>query len=119
MVYCVVRGCKHGNEWRGRWKAKGSGDDESTPDQDTRGRVGLSYHRFPLDQKLKAEWLQRCGRADKINVKCARVCSSHFLPSDFDSGFALFKEMMGSKSQRTLIKGAVPSVNLPRSNVNR
>lgn len=49
-------------------------------------RAGLqvSYHRFPKDKQLKQEWVQKCGRDEKMNPDTARVCSEHFTLEDFE-----------------------------------
>ncbi|XP_077486820.1 uncharacterized protein LOC144098175 [Amblyomma americanum] len=49
----------------------------------------VSYHRFPRDATLYKKWIIAIKRDEGIYfkvTKCRRVCSRHFLPSDFIPG---------------------------------
>jgi hypothetical protein len=44
----------------------------------------VSFHRFPRCGDIRAEWLKRTGQVDNEDVGKKRVCSLHFLETDFD-----------------------------------
>ena len=73
-----------------------------------RGRLdgSLLFHRFPHEQHRRREWVQRCCRLDKFNPDSCRICSAHFLPSDYDS----------DSGRRILKRDAIPSVSLLHPN---
>ncbi|KAL1490106.1 hypothetical protein ABEB36_012847 [Hypothenemus hampei] len=67
------------------------------------------YFSFPLRKKnILKMWIAKCGQ--NVNVNTARVCSKHFLDSDYQ-----LKEKMLDypKDQWKLNLDAIPSVNLP------
>ncbi|PAA49660.1 hypothetical protein BOX15_Mlig019713g2 [Macrostomum lignano] len=62
---CTVAGCKSGY------------DSHVTP-------ASVSFHKFPTDQGVLAQWLQQMSREPTYQPgKQTRVCSLHFLESDF------------------------------------
>ena len=61
MVYCSAVGCNNDSRYVGR-------------------KQGVSYHRFPTDDKLLKEWLAKLSRLDLVVTKDSRVCSLHFEP---------------------------------------
>src|SRR6218665_1024941 len=90
---CAVATCK--NTWR------------------TEAAKGLSFHRFPRDERLAKLWLSRCCRKDPVNVKTACICSEHFEAGQFMRDFR--SELMGDavKPRHILKEGAIPTVKLP------
>ena len=76
---------------------------------------GLSFFSFP--KVNQSEWLHRCARKDKINIKTARVCGKHFLDDDLDESYKIQRSVMPTnvKLKPKLKTGAVPSFNLPSS----
>lgn len=38
----------------------------------------ISFHRFPEDPEICAEWVRKCYRKDKFSPQHKRVCSKHF-----------------------------------------
>ena len=65
MVYCAAYGCKN--------------DSRKINIKD-----GVSYHRFPKDEKLLREWLAKIARADFTPTKESRLCSQHFEPHCYE-----------------------------------
>lgn len=57
------------------------------------------------------QWIAKCFRADKFNVKCSVICSKHFAPEDYELSFK--EKLLGKMTPRQLKAGVVPSVNLP------
>lgn len=45
--------------------------------------INVSMHKFPNDEVRKNQWLRRINRADFIPSNNSRVCSKHFVESDF------------------------------------
>ena len=85
---------------------------------------GISYFRFPKDQKLRKLWATACKRKDTFNEETSRICENHFLPTDFVRD--LRSELMNWPSRKTLKDGSLPSINLslpkhsrPASNTER
>ncbi|KAK7929054.1 hypothetical protein WMY93_005449 [Mugilogobius chulae] len=61
--------------------------------------TNVSFHIFPNDVSLRAQWLAKIRREHFTPVNCTRVCSRHFLPTDL---------VISPKGLRLLKKGAVP-----------
>lgn len=76
-----------------------------------RKTTGIIYHSFPKSLELQKEWVSRCKRADEVNVKNARVCSSHFLPEQYERD--LKSELLGIPQKKKLLANAIPSQHLP------
>lgn len=74
---------------------------------------GTMFFSFPKDKEMQAVWKQRCKRKDTFNIKFARVCSKHFIESDYERN--LKHELLGytPAKHRPLKKDAVPSIHLP------
>uniref|UniRef100_A0A1I8H379 THAP-type domain-containing protein n=1 Tax=Macrostomum lignano TaxID=282301 RepID=A0A1I8H379_9PLAT len=78
--------------------------------------VKTSFHAFPLnDPQLMTEWLRRIRREHYAPTKESRLCSAHFLESDFistsqDSNTRRKRKRNAQLSLRVLRKGAIPSV---------
>ncbi|KAG8333478.1 hypothetical protein J6590_000626 [Homalodisca vitripennis] len=90
---CVVAGCRN----------KRAETRNSTEDR-------VVYHRFPTDEGMYKQWIQRCRRSDKINYRYASVCSDHFTDEDYKRD--LKAELLKITPKRLLKPGAVPSLNL-------
>ena len=69
----------------------------------------LSFFHFPKDENVCESWVLMCGGGKCIDTSTARVCSEHFLATDFASG----KE--GSRLR--LKKAAAPSIKLGQRTV--
>ena len=65
MVYCSAVGCNNDSRYVGR-------------------KQGVSYHRFPTDDKLLKEWLAKLSRLDLVVTKDSRVFSHHFEPECYE-----------------------------------
>uniref|UniRef100_A0A3B1KL06 THAP domain-containing protein 1 n=1 Tax=Astyanax mexicanus TaxID=7994 RepID=A0A3B1KL06_ASTMX len=59
----------------------------------------ISFHRFPADPEVRAQWLIKIRRENFSPVACTRVCSRHFQTGDF---------AVTAGGKRTLNRGAVP-----------
>ncbi|XP_063914519.1 THAP domain-containing protein 1-like isoform X2 [Zophobas morio] len=60
----------------------------------------ISLHQFPKDPELKTKWLQAMRRLNYVPSNTARLCSQHFLETDFIIQFG----------KKLLKNGAVPTV---------
>uniref|UniRef100_A0A8C7X3F7 THAP domain-containing protein 1 n=1 Tax=Oryzias sinensis TaxID=183150 RepID=A0A8C7X3F7_9TELE len=60
----------------------------------------ISFHSFPVDVSVRAEWMVRVQREDFIPIKTSRVCSRHFQKGDF---------VNNPRKLRKLKKGAIPT----------
>uniref|UniRef100_A0A3Q1FRH9 THAP domain-containing protein 1 n=1 Tax=Acanthochromis polyacanthus TaxID=80966 RepID=A0A3Q1FRH9_9TELE len=63
----------------------------------------LSFHTFPVDAAVLAEWMQKIRREHFNPTKNTRVCSRHFKKTDFSATVG---------GLRKLKKGSVPSACL-------
>ena len=45
--------------------------------------VGISFHSFPKDTELRDKWIRANPRKDFVPSKHSRLCSLHFVDSDF------------------------------------
>ena len=76
----------------------------------------LSFHDFPADKSLRAQWLHSIRRVIRPSfTESTKVCGAHFLPTDYKapSERALKrreKEGKGGKPKKLLLDSAVPSV---------
>lgn len=76
----------------------------------------VSFHRFPLQPEVRAQWLVRIRRDNFTPTDNTRVCGRHFKQEDFIST---------TKGCRKLVQGAVPCLfewnnfclSAPRRNV--
>ena len=57
--------------------------------------------KFPTDPEMLKIWMELCGISE--NRKQARICSDHFLKSDFSTN---------SRDRNHLLSQSVPSLNL-------
>ncbi|XP_048001912.1 THAP domain-containing protein 5-like [Leguminivora glycinivorella] len=81
---CVVPGCKNRN---------------GSAEQNKLG-LSLSFHRFPQDVELRAQWIKNLKRPDWTPSSFSRVCSAHFEKSCYVSGHKV----------NTLHTNAVPTI---------
>lgn len=78
----------------------------------------IKFYRFPQDAHLSKIWLNACARADKINVKTARVCSLHFNSNSFNRDLRYELLNYAPRNQRDLKYDAIPTINLHSNNKN-
>jgi hypothetical protein len=72
MVWkCCVPGCRSGYVTR----ISGSVGSNST--------LSCSFHRFPIDPDIRKKWLHLIHRQQYIITVSSRICSQHFLDTDF------------------------------------
>ena len=74
----------------------------------------FKYYKFPKNKTIARQWLQKCHRADKVNVNNAVICEQHFSSAQIKRN--LKYELLGSpvpRSWRDLKTEAVPDQNLP------
>ena len=90
MVYCSAVGCNNDSRYVGR-------------------KQGVSYHRFPTDDKLLKEWLAKLSRLDLVVTKDSRVCSFHFEPECYERD--LKAELLGLKSTKKLFEARCSANN--------
>lgn len=97
MVHCAVYGCKNYS----------GGDRKSLKDQ-------ISFYSFPRNTKFCKQWVDKCFRKDKIDVKSEAICSLHFRDEDFQRN--LKNELVPSYCKtKKLVEGAIPTLCLPVS----
>jgi hypothetical protein len=73
----------------------------------------VSLHKFPDDPTLSKEWLKRIGRPQLVPNDYTKICSLHFLPSDFIHS----KSTQGShkgQPRHQLKKDAIPMPDIQR-----
>lgn len=95
---CCVYSCR--NSW------------SNTRDRD----VPVVFHKFPRNREKAMLWAAKCRRKHEINCKYARMCSEHFLPSDYADDME--HRLLGLPRRKILKKYAVPSQNLPDEDEN-
>ncbi|XP_067284439.1 gelsolin-related protein of 125 kDa-like [Pseudorasbora parva] len=61
----------------------------------------ISFHAFPIDSEVRAQWLAKICRDHFSPTKNTRVCSVHFQRNDF---------VLTTKGLRKIKKGTVPSL---------
>ena len=61
---------------------------------------GISFHKFPENEKLKRAWISRLRRENWVPSSTSYVCSRHFNESDFKV----------TEKRRRLLATAVPSL---------
>ena len=90
MVYCNAVGCNNDSRYVG-------------------SKQGVSYHRFPTDDKLLKEWLAKLSRLDLVVTKASRVCWLHFKPECYKRD--LKAELLAlASTQRHLKPDTVPTI---------
>lgn len=94
MVYCAVVGCSTNNNK----KSKDVSD--------------CRFFRFPREKEVCEQWVLKCYQKHKFNVKTSRICSKHFLESDYCLKDKLLKL---PPKQWKLKSDAVPSLQLIKS----
>ena len=91
---CVARNCKSGNR--------------------TSTDI-VQFHRFPKDTGLREIWIERVGRDDWSCTDGSRLCSRHFLPSDYsfeskDTNKWRKKKPASATRKPSLKRDAIPSL---------
>ena len=71
----------------------------------------MKYFTFHKSKELQSIWVSKCKRQDKINVKTARICETHFKNEDFERD--LKNELLGLPIVKHLLKTAIPSLKIP------
>ena len=94
MSSCVVPGCQ-----------SGYGTKNEFPE-------GVGKHRFPKDPRMRELWIKAIPRADWVPTVHSRVCSLHFVKSDFkvDRNDSNKNRNRGELKTRCLKKNAIPRV---------
>ncbi|XP_049883490.1 THAP domain-containing protein 1-like isoform X9 [Pectinophora gossypiella] len=64
----------------------------------------LSFHRFPVDDNKKKEWIIRINRRNWIPNKYSRICSKHFTADSF--------MCVPNSKWRRLRDDAIPTLNI-------
>lgn len=95
MKYCCAYGCSNGG---------------ATP--------GKSFFLFPMDCKLKKEWIQQVSRKNFEPSRTTVLCSDHFTPGSFTYDQALLGRLDLSFSRRRLKPDAVPTI-FPHKSENK
>ncbi|KAM7289657.1 uncharacterized protein ISCGN_029786 [Ixodes scapularis] len=77
--------------------------------QSEQGKTSVSFHQFPVDNKLKLKWIAAITHGDPPTFRafhCTKVCGLHFRKDDiFTHG----------SSKRRVRAGAVPTLFLPKN----
>ncbi|XP_050300162.1 THAP domain-containing protein 1-like [Anthonomus grandis grandis] len=92
MVNCAVLGCKNHTK-----KTKGT---------------KIKYFRFPKQEDLAKQWVIRCHRGDKINLKNACICSEHFEQDCYEVPLRQRLLNYNPRNTRILKEDALPTLNL-------
>lgn len=74
----------------------------------------IKFFKFPKDKTLSAKWKKSCCNNNIFNLKTAKICSAHFLDSDYRLQDTLLQT---SIEKKRLNPGAVPSCNICLPNV--
>ena len=69
---------------------------------------GVSYHRFPKDEKLLREWLAKIACTDFTPTEESRLCSQNFEPHCYKRD--LKAELLGLLEKYDLKPDAIPTV---------
>ena len=70
-----------------------------------------SFHRLPLDPKVRTQWLKMLNRKNYSPGKYAHVCSHHFADDDFKASATTSSPAINFQKKK-LKKDAVPRFNL-------
>ena len=89
MVYCVAFNCKNNSSNKG---------------------LKVSFFRFPNDEKVKAEWVQKIKRKGWKPTAHSRLCSEHFHASCFDDRYVLASSMGITPGVPRLKPNAIPTI---------
>ena len=102
MVRCAMYGCNSTNNLKNPSK--------------------LNFFRFPKDARICDLWVEATKRSDKFNTQTAKICSKHFLESDYDPSVRttqLLKQQLlnysPSRTFRLLKPKAVPTQNIAQT----
>lgn len=87
-------------------------DCNNTNDKNRKNYKNISFFCFPKEKDILNEWVFKCFRQNKFNVKTARICADHFCRNDYELKGEL---LMLPRNKWSLKKDAVPSLKLPKS----
>jgi len=62
------------------------------------------YYRFPKNELIRKEWIEKCRLPAGVNVASAKLCSNHFREDDYSN----FGESTAKRIR--LKKNAIPSI---------
>ncbi|XP_025834118.1 uncharacterized protein LOC108739559 isoform X13 [Agrilus planipennis] len=96
MMRCAVFGCHSDN-------------------QSKRFKKDIMFFSFPSDKKISDIWKNLCHRSDNFNVKTSRICSKHFVQSDYNLKHLLVLFNDKSNKFRRLKPDSIPSQFLTTS----
>ena len=75
------------------------------------GRDPVNFFRFPQNKELRHAWIFKCRRKNFCPSKYARVCSQHFVESDFAISQSFASSVgYGNKLHMRLKPDAIPSI---------
>lgn len=85
----------------------------------SRKTLDVVYHCFPKDPAMAKKWRLACKRGDSWSIpKSGRICSDHFLPSDYVRD--LVAELLNYVPVKKYLKeDAVPTLNLPGMKIDK
>nr|XP_014278099.1 THAP domain-containing protein 4-like isoform X2 [Halyomorpha halys] len=69
------------------------------------GRNKVTFHRIPVDPELRTQWIKAINRKNWTPAPNSRICSDHFVPSDFN--------MTYHSQIAHLREGVIPSIFPP------
>ncbi|XP_055379040.1 52 kDa repressor of the inhibitor of the protein kinase-like [Condylostylus longicornis] len=70
----------------------------------------IKFFKLPKDEILRAKWLTACGLNKQCSMNTVKVCSDHFVESDYCLKDVLLNT---TTKKKHLKKEAVPSQNIP------
>lgn len=94
MVYCAVVGCLSNNNKKSKTVSS------------------YRFFTFPKNKQICSSWIHNCYQQHKFNVQTARICSKHFLESDYCMKEKLLKLPL---NKWKLKPDAIPSLHLGKS----
>lgn len=75
----------------------------------------VKFYTFPKDKVVRKQWVLACCRDDKFNVDYARICSRHFIETDFERNLQHELLNYATKKGPKMKADAIPSINLPKN----
>lgn len=60
----------------------GSTSYKNTSEKAKKNGLKIVFHTFLEDPHIRKEWIMKCHRKNKFTP--TRICSAHFLPSDYE-----------------------------------
>ncbi|CAH2266939.1 jg8843 [Pararge aegeria aegeria] len=80
---------------------------------------GITFHRFPTDDRTRATWLQALGKQGSCLASGEVVCSQHFLTEDFIETRSGLKKLRRGASPFVINKLGLLNVNQKSKEVNQ